>query len=166
MKSANAQSVARLTRRATCNCASRFDISLARIADYTEFKKLLDKGRHPAFIGRSNFECNCNNGGAIFYRLEGEVIAVSLINPHFGILLALNVHPAHRSHGLGAAVINFLVPNFARVVEHKVKWFEGRGYRRIGSLKKGISLNTQLMARAELFKLAGRLNRVWGNRKV
>lgn len=104
---------------------------------------------------------NANNGGALFYELDGESIAVSLINPHLGILLVLNVVPEHRAHGLGSAILNFLVPNFARVLEEKVEWFERRGYKRIGSLKRGISLNTQIMARIALFGLAGKLCKVW-----
>lgn len=123
---------------------------------------MLDAGRHPAFIGKNTMNTYANNGGALFYDLDGHAIAVSLVNPHYGILIALNISPAHRSHGLGEAILNFLVPNFARVVEHKVGWFEKRGYKRIGSLKRGISLNTQLMARAALFDLAGNLRKAWG----
>jgi GNAT superfamily N-acetyltransferase len=138
-------------------------VRLARSHDYPAWKAVLNAGRHPAFIGQETMRRNANNGGALFYEVDGEAVAVSLINPHFGILLALNVLPSHRSHGLGAAILDFLIPNFARVVEHKVPWFEKRGYKRIGRLKCGISLNTQLMARAELFDLAGKLSKVWGN---
>lgn len=106
---------------------------------------------------------NATNGGALFYELDGAAIAVSLVNPHLGILLALNVLPAHRAHGLGAAILSFLVPNFARVVESKIEWFERRGYKRIGKLKQGITLNTQVMARAALFSLAGNLRKAWTN---
>lgn len=52
------------------------------------------------------------------------------------------------------------MPNFARMVEHKIGWFEKRGYIRIGKMKKGQTLNTQIMARKKLFALAGRLNRI------
>lgn len=106
---------------------------------------------------------NANNGGALFYELDGAAVAVSLINPHYGILLALNVRPEHRGHGLGDAIVKFLVPNFVRAIESKVEWFERRGYKRIGKLKRGISLNTQLMARAALFSLAGNLRKAWAH---
>jgi GNAT superfamily N-acetyltransferase len=145
-----------------CDCAQRFDVRLARATEYPAWKKVLNVGRHPAFIGKSTMTRNANNGGALFYELDGQVVAVSLINPHYGILLTLNVCPEHRSHGLGAAILQFLMPNFARVVENKIEWFERRGYKRIGSLKRGISLNTQLMARNALFDLAGNLRRAWG----
>lgn len=93
--------------------------------------------------------------------LDGCLIAVSMMNPHFGSLTALNVHPDHRGHGLGATMVKFLVPNFIRAIEDKVEFFEKLGYRRIGSLKKGISLNTQIMAREALFHLAGNLKKAW-----
>ena len=134
---------------------------LARAHDYPAWKKIFDAGRHPAFIGRDTMMTNANNGGALFFELDGEAVAVSLINPHHGILLALNVRPEHRSHGLGGAIVKFLVPNFVRAVESKIEWFEKLGYKRIGELKRGISLNTQLMARAALFQLAGNLRKAW-----
>lgn len=93
--------------------------------------------------------------------LDEILIGVSMMNPHFGTLTALNVHPDHRGHGLGAAMVKFLVPNFVRAVEDKVMFFEKLGYRRIGNLKKGISLNTQVMTREALFHLAGNLRKAW-----
>jgi len=146
-----------------CDCANRFEVRLARATDYKPFKRTLDIGRHPAFIGRDCFTGNSVNGGALLYFLDDEIVAVSLINPHYGILLALNVTPPHRSHGLGAAIVRFLIPNFARVVESKVPWFEHLGYRKIGELKKGRRLNTQIMARIALFSLAGKLQNLRRN---
>lgn len=147
----------------TCPCSSRFDVRLARPSDYAAFKKLLDVGKHPAFIGKATMMRNASQGGAIFYEFERQRIAVSLVNPRYGILLALNVHPAHRGHGLGAAIVRFLIPNFVRAIEDKVEWFEMLGYRRIGKMKRGISLNTQVLARAALFDLAGNLRKAWCN---
>ena len=141
----------------TCDCATRFDVRLARNSDYAAFKRLLDVGRHPAFIGRQCFATNADNGGALLYEFDGRVVAASLINPHYGILLALHVHPEHRGHGLGKSIMRFLMPNFARVVEDKVPWFESIGYVAVGKMKQGIRLRTQVMARAALFELAGRL---------
>lgn len=146
-----------------CDCASRFEVRLARASDYSAFKRVLDRGKHPAFIGRDSFTRNSTNGGALFYELDGEAVAVSLINPHYGILLALNVSEAHRGHGLGGAIVNFLVPNFVRALEDKAAWFEARGYRRISTIKRGIRLNTQLMARSALFTLAGKLRKAWAH---
>jgi len=148
----------------SCDCANNFDVRLARESEYKTFKRVLNIGRHPAFIGRDTFAHNSRNGGALIYEFEGQPVGVSLINPHYGILLALNVVPEHRSHGLGRAIMNFLIPNFARVIEDKVGWFEKQGYRRIGKLKQGQTLRTQIMAREALFHLAGKLQRLRKNR--
>ena len=164
MQRADVKSVAGSTSKNSCGCAAGFTVVLAREGDYAEFKTVLNRGRHPAFIGRSTMMTNSRNGGALIYRFGGENIAVSLINPHLGILIALNVVPQHRGHGLGGAILRFLVPNFARVVESKVPWFEANGYRAIGKLKQGISLRTQVMARAELFGLAGKIKAAFGSR--
>ncbi len=153
-----------MSRTIDCDCAKAFEARLAREGDYKAFKKLLDQGKHPAFIGRDVFCRNAKNGGALLYYFSGELAGVSLINPHHGILLALNVHPAHRGHGLGRAIVNFLMPNFARVVEGKVGWFEGQGYVRVGKMKEGRRLNTQVMARGALFELAGRVRKVLGKK--
>lgn len=104
---------------------------------------------------------NANNGGSLFYEFGGKAVAVSIVNPRFGILIALNVLPEHRSHGLGGAILRFLMPNFARVLENKVPWFEKQGYRSIGKPKLGVSLKTQVMVREALFGLAGKVSKAW-----
>jgi GNAT superfamily N-acetyltransferase len=159
-----AQNVAEsiLKMKNNCDCQSKFEIKLARGEAYGAFKKVLNIGKHPTFIGRSTFERASNNGGALFYEFDGEIVAVTLINPHYGILLVMNVVPKHRGHGLGEAILNFLMPNFIRALDSKVEWFEKRGYKKIGKPKQGRRFQTQLMARQNLFNLAGRLNKVWG----
>lgn len=144
-----------------CNCAAEFSVRLVRSDEYAIFKKTLDVGRHPAFIGRQSFERYATNGGALLYYHREKIVAASLINPRMSVLIALNVHPEHRSHGLGSAIIRFLMPNFARVLESRISFFEKLGYVKIGSLKKGISLNTQIMANEKLFHLSGRLKNLW-----
>ncbi len=138
-------------------------IILAGENDYKSFKQIFDRGKHPAFIGRETFGSNAINGGALFYELDQKIIAVSLINPHYGILLALNVVPENRRQGIGEFIVRFLMPNFIRALSTRIEWFEKLGYRKIGSPKKGVLLETQIMAREALFHLAGKLNRVWGN---
>ncbi len=159
--SVNAQPADQNISAQTCNCALNFSVKLAASEDYNTFKRILDVGKHPALIGRDMMQRNANNGGALFYDFNGEHIAVSLINPHLGVLLALNVVPAHRSHGMGRSIIKFLMPNFVRAIESKVSFFEAMDYRRVGKLKKGQTLNTQVMARTALFSLAGKLQKVW-----
>lgn len=73
----------------------------------------------------------------------------------------LNVHPDHRSHGLGSAVLAYLQCNFARVVESAVPFFERNGYTSIGVMKQGNRLNTQIMIKQSLMNLAGRVSRIF-----
>lgn len=121
---------------------------------------MLDIGKHPAFIGRDTFQSNAENGGGLLYRWNGSFVAVSLINPKYGVLLALNVHPAHRGHGLGAAVLDFLKPNFARVIDWKTDWFGKCGYQKIGKPKRGITHLTHIMVRRDLIGLVGKLENI------
>lgn len=145
----------------TCKCATQFQVKLARQDEYHIFKKLLDIGHHPAFIGRSTYERYAGNGGALFYEYERQAVAVSLINPRLGVLIALNVHPTHRKHGLGAAAVAFLMPHFVRAIESKIEWFTTLGYKSVGAAHSGISLRTQLMVRSRLFDLAGNVRRIF-----
>lgn len=87
---------------------------------------------------------------------------MALIGIRNGTLLVLNVLPMHRGIGLGRKFVNFLRPNFARVLESAVPFFEGCGYKSIGKLKQGRSLRTQIMVRSELIGLAGRLQQTHG----
>lgn len=160
-KPVNARIAARRTFKSRCDCATHFVVRLAREGDYAEWKRVFDRGRHPAFLGRGAMTRNARNGGALFYDYAGEPIAASLVNPRLGILLALNVLPAHRGHGLGAAIVQFLMPNFARVIESKIPWFERQGYKCIGGAHHGISLNSQVMVRSALISLVGNLQKAW-----
>lgn len=90
----------------------------------------------------------------------GVDAAVAIVNPAINTLLVLNVNPAHRSHGLGSAVLRYLQCNFARVLESAVPFFETNGYQAVGALKHGKSLKTQVMIKSTLIPLAGRVGRI------
>lgn len=141
----------------TCDCAASFVATLGTTADYDRFKRTLNRGRHPAFIGRGTVDRNARGGGLIFITVGGEDAAVALVNPYNSTLLALNVAPGHRGHGLGGAALTYLRPNFARVIDDKVDWFVARGYVSVGEPKLGRSRFTQVMVRGELMGLAGRV---------
>lgn len=96
----------------------------------------------------------------MIFQSYGFDLACAVINPRLNSLLVLNVVPSHRSHGLGRAVVAYLQCNFARVLESAVPFFETCGYAPIGKLKRGNSLNTQVMVRRSLLTLAGRAGRL------
>jgi len=77
---------------------SDFKICLGRPTneDYIKAKNIFNKGRHPAFIGHDMVTHNARNGDLLFFFIENNIAAVSLVNPKRNILLALNVHPDFR----------------------------------------------------------------------
>lgn len=140
-----------------CECAQRFHVSVGRTIDYDRAKRLLDAGRHPAFIGRSSVSRWADQGGLLFFVHNGSDVAVAMISPRTNTLMVLNVHPAHRSHGLGAKIIDYVMPNFARVIESAVPWFEHQGYIGLGEWKMGRKFRTRIMVSGSLHELAGRV---------
>ncbi len=124
----------------------------------------MDLGKHPAFIGRELVKAAARNGGAIVFIFAGFDAAVAVVNPKLNCLLVLNVHPRHRAHGLGTAVLAYLQCNFARVLESAIPFFERNGYTAIGEMKQGNALKTQIMVKKSLLDLAGRVSRVFAER--
>ena len=89
-------------------------------------------------------------------------VAVAIVNPAINCLLVLCVHPEHRGHGLGGALLAYLQCNFARVLESAVPFFARNGYQAIGEPHSGKSLKTQVMIKSDLIPLAGRVARIYG----
>lgn len=134
---------------------------IGRTTEYKRAKTILNAGRHPTFIGRDMVCRNAVQGGLIFAVVNGTDAAVSVINVRNSTLLVFCVHPAFRKCGLGSQFIQFLRPNFARVVESAVAWFERNGYKQVGNWKQGRILRTAIMVRGELIDFAGRAKSVY-----
>ncbi len=118
---------------------------------------ILDRGKHPTFIGRSLVLRSTRNGGVTIFRFAHHDIALAIVNPSTNVLLVLNVDPHHRSHGLGTAILRYTQASFARVLESAVPFFERNGYTSTGELHRGKALNTRVMILSSLIPLAGRL---------
>ncbi len=97
------------------------------------------------------------------FMFAGVDVAVSVVNPKFNTLLVLNVLPAHRKHGLGAAILRYLQCSFARVLESAIPFFERNGYTSIGEMKQGNKLRTQIMVKSSLIPLAGRIAKLYAS---
>ena len=149
-------------RTSTCGCAEEVQITPLTSADYSRAKRLLNIGRHPTFIGRGTFARCALNGGCFVASSSGADCGVALVNPKSNILLVLNIHPDHRSHGLGAAMLRYLQCNFARVLESAVPFFERNGYQSCGEMHQGKTLKTQVMIKSSLIPLAGRVAKIYG----
>ena len=130
--------------------------------EYSRVKRLLNVGKHPTFIGRNMVERWAKNGGLLLFCWGDQDVGVMLVNPRKNVLMVMNVLPAHRGHGLGAAMLNYAMPNWVRAVESAVPFFLAHGYTSVGALKRGRALNTRVMVRAKLMTLAGRVARVRG----
>jgi GNAT superfamily N-acetyltransferase len=141
-----------------CGCAEGFQAIQAKADEYDRVKTILNRGKHPTFVGRRLVLISTRNGGCTIFRHAGADIGVSIVNPMKNVLLVLNVIPEHRSHGIGSAILRYVQANFARVLESAVPFFERNGYSRVGAIKRGNSLNTQVMIKSSLIPLAGRLS--------
>lgn len=139
-----------------------FEVIVGRESDYRRAKRIFDKAKHPTFIGPGMVAQLARNGGLLFFVVDSIDSAVALVNTRQCSLQALSVIPSMRGNGLGGAVVRFLKTNFARVTETAVPWFERQGYQSIGKLKSGRSLKTQVMVKATLIPLAGRLRAILG----
>lgn len=123
--------------------------------DYDRTKRVLNKARHPAFVGREQLTRWADNGGVIVWTMDGDDVAVSIVDTKRSVLMALSV--VRQGEGIGARIIDYIRPNWARVVSGKVSWFERRGYECVGRPTKGATLETQLMVRKGLRALGSRV---------
>jgi hypothetical protein len=142
-----------------CKCASEYRIILIKpdIESYTRVKRILNRGQHPAFIGKRTVGLSANNGGVLVFNHNGKDVAVAILNTRINSLIVLNVIPEHRKHGLGAAIINYCKPTWIRALSSVAPYFEKLGYTPIGKVKQGRKLATQIMVRKGLIDLSGRL---------
>jgi len=147
-----------------CDCAKSFEVVLGRPDDRKKAKSICNRGRHPTFVGPNTWIKNSVNGGMFLFYYRRQPVAVALLNPSRSILLVLNVVPEHRSHGLGAAVIKYLKPNFCRVIESATMWFERQGYVKVGEKKQGRRFKTWVMVRSDLLSLQSNIQSVFQDR--
>lgn len=145
-----------------CSCATDYVVSLGRETDYERAKRVLNRGKHPTFVGRSMTVRNARNGGLLVFSHLGEDVGIALLNARLNVLLVLNVAPSHRGHGLGSAMLHYCSPTWIRALSTAAAWFQARGYVEVGTPKQGRRLETRLMVRQNLLTLAGRLSRVLG----
>lgn len=123
--------------------------------DYDRVKRVMTKARHPTFIGREQVTRSAVNGGVLVWTMDGEDVATSIVDTRRSVLLALSV--ARPSEGIGGRVLQYIRPNWARVVAHKVDWFSRHGYECVGRRTKGKTLETQIMVRRGLRSLGARV---------
>lgn len=116
--------------------------------DYERAKAVLNKARHPGFVGRELFYRCATAGQCVIARVEDADAGVALITK--GKLQALSVDRAFQGRGVGQALIGHTQPRFVQATEERVGWFEKLGYERLGAPKIGANGKhaTQLMHRS------------------
>lgn len=135
-------------------------VEVLRSTEYERFKRVLNRGRHPTFVGRSTFTRFAREGGGAAYVIDGEDAAVSLVKPSTNTLMVLNVDPRFRGVGVGSFAIRYLAVNWVRALESATPFFERHGYRAVGEPIEGKKLYTIVMVRHDICDLAGRLRKI------
>ncbi len=105
--------------------------------DYDRAKRVLNRARHPGFIGRELFYRAATIGRACVATLAGDDVGVALIVKDK--LLALSVIATAQGHGVGARMMDALRPQWVQSIADRVSWFERRGYECVGAPKIGIN---------------------------
>lgn len=113
--------------------------------DYSRAKKVLDRAKHPGFVGRELYFRCATTGSATIAILDGEDSGVALIAK--GKLHAMSIIRAAQGHGVGTALLKHTKPQWVNAITDRIPWFEKRGYSPVGGAKPGLNgkLATQLM---------------------
>jgi len=123
--------------------------------DYERAKKVLDRAKHPGFVGRELFFRCATNGGCIVAVRAGQDVGVALVTK--GKLQALSVVQDAQGGGVGRALMGRTRPKFVNAIGEKIGWFEKLGYKCVGAPRVGANgkHSTQLLELVEPEKLSG-----------
>jgi GNAT superfamily N-acetyltransferase len=115
--------------------------------EYDRAKRVLNRARHPGFVGRELFFRCATAGQALVATREGADVAVALIVK--SKLMALSVVVEAQGQGVGQALVAFAQPRWVNAIGAKLAWFERLGYSPVGAPRVGQNGKhaTQLMER-------------------
>ncbi len=135
--------------------------------DYSIAKDVFNKGKHPGFIGKGMHETASRNGGAFAVVIDKKIAAVALVNMRKNILTAINVLPEYRKSGIGQMLMNYISPNFCRVIEPVIPWFEKMGYVVSSDFVEGNKYRVVIMSMKNLVNLSRKHKITWeGGTKI
>ncbi len=117
--------------------------------DYDRAKTVLNKAKHPGFVGRELFFRCATNGAAVVAVLDDADSAVMLVTKNR--IEALSVITKAQGRGVGQALVLHLKPRFVNAIGERIGFFEKLGYKPVGAPKIGQNgkHSTQLMQRDE-----------------
>jgi GNAT superfamily N-acetyltransferase len=124
--------------------------------EYDRAKTVLNKAKHPGFVGRELFYRCATAGQAVMAVLvdgetQGDVGVGLAVKGKFHVL---SIVPSAQGFGVGSRLVDHMRPEWANVIMDRVPWFEKRGYQSVGAPKVGQSgkMATQLMQRIPDFE--------------
>ena len=141
------------------------DLAFARLGphDYERGKRVLDKAKHPGFVGREFF-FRCATKGVAILATRAEVDVGIVLVDHKHVLQTLSVVTFARKYGVGSALVAEARERarWVKAIEGAVQFFERNGYERVGALDVGQPGKklTQMMRRREDWAPSGGVARV------
>lgn len=113
--------------------------------DYDRAKSVLNKAKHPGFVGRELFFRCATTGKATVAVVDGTDSAVMLVAKNR--IEALSVIVAAQGRGIGQALVQRARPRFVNAIGDRIGFFEKLGYKPVGAAKVGQNgkHSTQLM---------------------
>jgi hypothetical protein len=130
---------------------SEIQFELLGVDDYKRAKAVLNKAKHPGFVGPDLFTRCAFSGKATVAVVDSVDCAVALISKD-SKLHALSVIVSAQGRGLGQALVNHLRPTWVNAIGDRIGFFEKLGYKSVGAAKVGQNGKhaTQLMQRGEM----------------
>ncbi len=115
--------------------------------EYDRAKAVLNKAKHPGFVGRELFYRCATNGVVCVAVSEGVDYGIAMITK--GKLQALSVIAAAQGKGIGQGLMRRLQPEWVSAIADRISFFERCGYAPLGAPKVGQNGKhaTQLMQR-------------------
>ena len=136
-----------MRKTSRCRCYENFVVVPGRSGDYSRFKRVLDIGRHPTFIGREVVRRAVANGGVFIFQHAVED-AVGLVNPRLNSLLVLTVLPNHRSHGLARRSSHICNAILRACWKVRSPFSSGRVTDKLAILREGCDLTLESWSKA------------------
>ena len=133
--------------------------------EYRRVKKILDSGKHPTFIGRQRVLVSTRNGGCTIFRYANRDIACEHRQPYEkrAAWSSMSTH-ATALTDLALRFCNTCKPTSHACWNPPFRFSSATAIQKSAELKRGNSLNTQVMIKSSLIPLAGRLCKLYANR--
>jgi GNAT superfamily N-acetyltransferase len=103
------------------------------VDDYDRAKTVLNRAKHPSFVGRELYYRCATAGTCTIAVLDGVDVGVALVTKDK--LQAMSVITAAQGRGVGAQLLARVKPRWVNAIAEKAPWFEARGYRRVGEAR-------------------------------